>query len=167
MAEKQCPSCRMMIDKRAKACPHCRKKFGMTWPLKIFLLLFALVLIGKLSTPDQGNQAASVSENTPSLSPKEAALSAMSLDFRWSKGGFDTVMMADFVVHNNGSRDVKDIEITCQDMGKSGTVIDLNKRTIYDIVTAKGKKTFRNFNMGFIHGQAASSACAITDLTVM
>lgn len=53
MAEKQCPACKMMIDKKAKVCPHCRKKFGLTWPAKIFLALIILGFIGYLSGPSK------------------------------------------------------------------------------------------------------------------
>jgi hypothetical protein len=49
MAEKQCPSCKMMINKDAKVCPFCKKKFGLTWPAKIFLGLLILGFIGYLS----------------------------------------------------------------------------------------------------------------------
>jgi hypothetical protein len=167
MAEKQCPSCKMMIDKGAKVCPHCRKKFGLSWPLKIFLILFALFLIGKLSAPDKPSYRSSQSAEAPSMSPKEAALAAVKLDFAWSKGGFENIMMADFTIDNKGERDIKDIEITCDHMGKSGTRIDSNTRTIYDIVKAKSRKKFNKFNMGLIHSQAASSSCRISDLKVI
>ncbi|MFA6009258.1 MAG: hypothetical protein WC799_04680 [Desulfobacteraceae bacterium] len=51
MAEKQCPSCKMMIHKKAKVCPFCKKKFGLTLPAKIFLSLIILGYIGYLSGP--------------------------------------------------------------------------------------------------------------------
>jgi hypothetical protein len=34
---------------------------------------------------------------------------------------------------------------------------------IYDIVKARASKTIRDFNMGFIHSQAAATKCAVTD----
>ena len=44
-AQRQCPSCKTLINKKASICPHCRKRFGLTWPAKIFLLLIALGFI--------------------------------------------------------------------------------------------------------------------------
>ena len=76
-------------------------------------------------------------------------------------------MEANFTIHNKGKRDVKDIEITCTHFAKSGTRIDSNTRTIYEIIKANSKKSFNNFSMGFIHSQAHKSSCGITDLVVM
>ena len=91
----------------------------------------------------------------------------MKLSFHWSKGGFGNVMEADFAVTNNSNYAVKDIEINCEHFAKSGTNIDSNKRTIYDVVPAHSTKKFPHFNMGFIQSQAASSKCSITDLSVV
>ncbi|MCK9362095.1 MAG: OB-fold putative lipoprotein [Syntrophales bacterium] len=44
--EKKCRYCAMMIPKDAKICPHCRKKFGWTWPVKIVVGLIVLGVIG-------------------------------------------------------------------------------------------------------------------------
>lgn len=74
------------------------------------------------------------------------------------------MMLADFVIHNNSEYTIKDIEIQCQHYAKSGTNIDSNTRTIFDIVKPHSKKGFPQFSMGFIHSQTASSSCKITDL---
>ena len=73
-------------------------------------------------------------------------------------------MMANFVVHNNSDYTIKDFEIECVHYAKSGTRIDSNTRTIFDVVKPHSKKGFPGFNMGFIHSQASSSSCSITDL---
>ncbi len=75
-------------------------------------------------------------------------------------------MEANFTVENQSQYNIKDIEIKCTYFGKSGTAIDSNRRTIYDVVKAKSKKKFNKFNMGFIHTQANSSSCEITDLKI-
>jgi hypothetical protein len=80
----------------------------------------------------------------------------------WRKDAFDTVMMASFTLKNTNDFDVKDIEITCLHYGNSGTQIDRNVRTIYEVVKAKGSKTIHDFNMGFIHSQATKSGCAVS-----
>jgi hypothetical protein len=111
------------------------------------------------------NSSTTTSPTTsPSLSPKEEALADVKLKYNWEKTGFDNVMEANFTIANQSKYDIKDIEIKCTHFAKSGTVIDSNSRTIYDIVQARSEKTFDKFNMGFIHSQANSSACEITDL---
>jgi hypothetical protein len=95
------------------------------------------------------------------------ALSKVNLSFTWTKTGFDNVMEANFTVQNNSDYTVKDLEITCRHSASSGTVIDSNVRTIYQVVKPHSKKRFPQFNMGLIHSQAVRSGCAITDLAVV
>lgn len=101
---------------------------------------------------------------TPSVISREDAKGMVSVDYRWSKDGFGTIMMVDFTFTNRSPYEAKDITVTCTHYAPSGTKIDSNTRTIYEIIPAKGKKTIRNFNMGFIHSQASSSSCKIDDL---
>jgi len=105
------------------------------------------------------------SQPTPE-SPRDIALHMVKLDFNWSKGGFGNVMLADFTISNPSDYSIKDIEITCEHSAPSGTEIDSNTRTVYQTVPAKGKKVIRNFNMGWIHTQAARSSCKVVDLVV-
>lgn len=62
---------------------------------------------------------------------------------------------------------MKDIAVKCVQYGNSGTEIATNERTIYEVVKAKPTKTIRNFDMGFIHSQAAQGDCKITDYRTM
>ena len=94
-------------------------------------------------------------------------MSDVKLTFTWEKEGFGNIMTANFTVKNPTQYRFKDFEVTCNHFAPSGTRIDSNTRTIYEIVPPKSTKRFRGINMGFIHSQAASSACGITDLTVM
>lgn len=75
-------------------------------------------------------------------------------------------MEATFIVENNNDFQIKDIEIECQHYAKSGTAIDNNKRTIFDVVPANSKKVFANFNMGFLHSQSVSTSCHITKIKI-
>lgn len=135
---------------------------------KLVLILLGLGFVSYLTTPkyssmqDRAKQAA-----VTHIDAKAAAVSSMQLKFSWNKEGFGNVMIANFTIINNGSRDVKDIQITCTHYAPSGTEIDSNTRTIYQIVKAGKRKTIKNFNMGFINSQARSSACNITDLTLL
>jgi hypothetical protein len=102
----------------------------------------------------------------PVQDQKQTALAQVKLDYKWRMTGFGNVMEADFTVKNDSSLNLKDFEITCNHFAKSGTQIDSNKRTIFDVVGAHSTKKFPNFNMGFIHAQAASSSRQITDLSI-
>jgi len=75
-------------------------------------------------------------------------------------------MEANFTVQNKSKYNIKDITIKCIHSAKSGTVIDTNTQTIYDVVKANSTKTFPKVDMGFIHSQANSSSCYISDLIV-
>lgn len=85
------------------------------------------------------------------------------VDFSWSAGGFGSIMIIDrLVVSNDAPFPIKDFTLHCVHQGHSGTDIDENTRTIFEIVPANGKKTLRNVNMGFIQSQVATSNCEIT-----
>jgi hypothetical protein len=88
-------------------------------------------------------------------------------DFSWTKDESGTFMIASFVVENRSRSNVKDIEVTCRHFAPSGTEIDSNTRTIYEIIPAGRRLTIKNFNMGFIHSQAQRSQAEVTDFTVM
>lgn len=100
---------------------------------------------------------------------KKAAAVAANLeivDFEWTKGGFGSVMEANFKIRNNGTDDLKDIEIECTHFAPSGTKIDSNTKTIYEVIKAGETKDFTGFNMGFIHSQAEKSVPSITKASV-
>lgn len=103
--------------------------------------------------------------SAPLPSEKDLALQNTGLEYEWGKDG-EALMVANFTVINGNSHDIKDIEVTCIHFGSSGTEIDSNTRTIYEIIPAGGKKTFKHFDMGFIHSQAVKSDCSIVDLKI-
>jgi hypothetical protein len=109
------------------------------------------------------------SGNTPrEPDPQQAALSNIELkNLSWHKAGFDSIMEVTVTFVNRGARSVKDIELTCEHVSNSGTRIDSNKRTIYEIVPALKSKSVKNFNMGFIHSQAVKTSCFVSDLVLM
>ena len=85
----------------------------------------------------------------------------ITLDYTWRKGAFDSIMEATFIIRNKSTHDIKDIQILCTHFANSGTKIDSNKRTIFEVIKANSKETYSNFNMGFIHEQANSTSCKI------
>jgi hypothetical protein len=101
------------------------------------------------------------------VDPKGDLMRRVKLEFTWSKTGFDNVMEANFSIKNPTQYSFKDIEIKCTHFAPSGTEIDSNTRTIYQVVSKNSTKVTKHMNMGFIHSQASSSNCQITDLVPM
>ena len=97
---------------------------------------------------------------------KQVAVYHTKLDFTWSKGGFNNVMLADFKIKNDNEFPIKDVTITCNHAARSGTKLGSNTQTIYEVVKAKSTKRINNFNMGFIHSQTGGSRCEVTDLVM-
>jgi hypothetical protein len=131
------------------------------------LVLFALWLL--ISDKDKKAISGSIHAATADPShpdPREGVLRDVKLTFHWSKGGFGSVMLADFKVDNPTAYRFKDFEVTCTDFGPSGTEIDSNKRTIYQVVVPKSSKSIKRVNMGFVHSQTSTSSCEITDLVI-
>jgi hypothetical protein len=138
--------------------------------LVTFLVFLGLAFVGKLispSSPSSDPRGGPVSTLAPAPDARLIALSEVKLDFSWHKDSLETMMLANFVVNNTSDYSIKDLEITCVHSANSGTRIDSNTRTIYEIVKAHSKRRFPEFNMGFIHSQATSSSCRITDLKVV
>ena len=119
------------------------------------------------STPSSSSSSTSSSSSSTSrsVSDKDAVLSAVKLTDSWSTDGL--VMSLNYKIENPTDHSFKDFEITCNHYAPSGTKIDSNTRTVYEVVKAHGKRSARGFNMGFIHSQAARSGCKITDLVII
>jgi len=162
----KCKECGEAISKKAEQCPKCgapveKKTSPFTW---IFLGIFIAAFLGILSSEEETKH--STSKVTTS---KQTAMQNISIDYSWYKDDLDgsnSLMEADFTISNYSGFEVKDIEITCTHFAKSGTSIDSNTRTIFDVIPARQKVTFKKFSMGPIHPQAASTNCKVTDLKV-
>lgn len=169
MKNIQCTNCSQEISKKASACPKCghpNKKAnhlsGGQALLGIGIGVTALFWLASLAS-GPANQ-----NTSRQPSPKSVAMSNIELNnLKWSKGGFDSVMEVSVTLVNKGTHNVKDIELTCQHFSNSGTRIDRNKRTVYEILSAGQSKSIKGFNMGFIHSQVARTNCSVTDLVLM
>lgn len=165
-----CYSCKSGISKSAKACPVCgaqaKKKTSLfTWIVAIIIVIW---VVGSFSGGPSSTKSSSTSTPAPApkVDPLKLAKSNTSLEYDWSKSAGGALMQATFTITNKGTVDIKDIEITCTHYGASGTEIDSNTRTIYEIVKASSTRTFKNFDMGFIHSQAVTTSCQIEDLKI-
>jgi hypothetical protein len=173
MALRPCKECKKEISSDAKVCPHCGKKQDTgagCGCLSMIAFVAVILIIGSMISNNSRNGSGSGSSNGTAKSavdPKQQALSQAKLNYHWRKEGFGNVMIADFVVKNDSAYSFKDFEIKCLHYAKSGTLIDSNTQTIYDVIKSNSTKSFPETNMGFIHSQAARSSCEITDLTVV
>jgi len=147
--------------------------YGKKTRILSFLWMFVVIVMvaGPYNSKKDTSKANSSMSNTDNNLAKTTSIhdviNLVKIDFKWSTTGFGNIMEADFTIINPTENAIKDIEITCTHYAKSGTKIDSNKRTVYEIVQAKEKKVFKKFNMGFIHNQASSSSCGITDLVIV
>jgi len=144
---------------------HIRKAAFMLKQNLICSLGVAAMIVLAAGSGDSGSTVTPTSPTTADVL-KKTVQSQLSLDFTWTKTGFDNIMEATFVVKNDSDYPVKDLEITCRHSANSGTKVDSNTRTIYEIVKSHAKRRFPKFNMGFIHSQATKSSCKITDFAI-
>jgi hypothetical protein len=88
----------------------------------------------------------------------------LTLDFNWSRGGFDNVMVGNFTIKSTLQFDVHDIVIACETSGASGTKLSSASQVIYDVVPAKATKRFSNVNLGFINSQSVNANCRLVSV---
>jgi hypothetical protein len=190
MALINCPECRREVSDKAPMCPNCgapiaspaaapptmfasmqpepSKKKNVSCLSAGCLILLVLFFIGLVAGEcgKSGGGSDSATNTTPAAPPPPSrdAIALQNVElvkFSWSTGGFDNIMMATFVIKNKNDFAVKDISLKCTHTAKSGTEIDSNTRTIYEVIQPSKTRTFRDFNMGFIHSQASASRCQI------
>ena len=113
------------------------------------MTLGILTLVGYCSSPAPSSNKGSQLDQ----SSKDRMKSMVDLDYSWTKSGLGSVMELDLVIKNKNEFSVKDVEVRCEHYARSGTKIDANDRTIYDVIDAKSTKSYTRFNMGFIHEQ--------------
>ncbi len=137
----------------------------------ILLVLLIVAGLSRLESPSKSNPASASSAissagtvyHEPPPYSKEVLLQHAFLDFTWGKEA-DVFMVANFTVKNSSDYPFKDFEITCQHFSPSGTNIDSNVRTIYEVVKPHSTKKIRHFDMGFVHSQSVNANCKITNL---
>ena len=167
MAMTKCKECGVEVSTKAKECPKCgapvkRKTSLVTW---LVVALVGFWVIGYIARgPSTSTSSTSAAKSEPT--PREVAMKETKLDFSWGTAGFGNIMQANFTIQNKSKYNIKDITIKCIHSAKSGTVIDTNKHTIFDVVKANSTKKFPDVNMGFINSQAHTSSCYIADLVV-
>ncbi len=114
--------------------------------------------------------AQSAAEQLAARFPQQfAAIETKLVDFTWEKGGFGTVMMANFTIRNDSPVEVADFKIRCQHYDANGVVLDQNSGTAFGIAKALSTVRIPNINMGLLNPQSGTSrttktACEILSL---
>jgi len=114
---------------------------------------------------DPAMAGANVESRPKSLSPpsySEVLSQLRVTGFSFRKELFGTFMKVNFVIHNDSSIPVKDVVVTCSHSANSGTIIDSNTRTVYEIVGSRSYVSIVNMDMGLINSKAVDSSCKIT-----
>jgi hypothetical protein len=86
-------------------------------------------------------------------------------NIKWSQDF--SMMELSVTIKNNSEFALKDFIINCEHSGPSGTVMDSNRRKIYELIEAGKSKRINKFNMGFINSQAVSTACIVQRATIV
>lgn len=87
-------------------------------------------------------------------------------NFKWSLGGFNTVMMISGRINNKGSVAVKDLTLECKTFSKSDTLLSRTSKVLYEVIPPGKSVKMRDFSMGFVNSQSAKAYCDVTDLTI-
>ena len=172
MAQMTCKDCGELMSTAAKACPKCGRPNSRTSAGTLGCLIVILVaVIGIIiATASSGPSPSASSQSATPQKPQTQAYADQFVKitkFSWQRGGFDTVMIANLTVKNSGLRDVKDLRLKCEAVGKSGTAIASPSVTLYDIVPAGESKRFHDVSVSFISPQAARAGCEVADLTML
>lgn len=148
-----CRACDRAVRVDASKCPACgksqRKPHLVRWIGGAILgLLVLAAMMGQ--PPAQNTQRTLV-----------AAPDLVTLDYAWRTRLGGSIMEADFVIKNASDVPIKDLRIVCTHYSQSGTRIDSNSETLYQIFPAHSNVTKQGVNMGFIHSQVESTRCVI------
>jgi PAS domain S-box-containing protein len=111
--------------------------------------------------------AQSAAEQLAVRFPQQFAAIETKLDFTWEKGGFGTVMMANFTIRNDSPVDVGDFKIRCQHYDPNGVVLDQNAGTAFGIVKAHSTARIANINMGFLNAQSGTARTTKTGCEIL
>lgn len=84
----------------------------------------------------------------------------------WQGGGFGSVMLINADVKNVSEFTLKDFMIECTTFGASGTELNTASRIVYERIKPSQTKRLREFNMGFLANQAATTSCRIVGAVI-
>jgi len=96
-----------------------------------------------------------------------AAAETRLVNFTWERGGFGTVMIANFTIRNESPIDIANPKLRCNCTTQDGVVLDQNDGTAYGIIRAHSTARISNVNMGFLSSENGSSKHAKTNCEIV
>jgi hypothetical protein len=163
-----CKECNQEVSSKAESCPKCGARIArppMGCGAKLVLLFFIFVAIIVIWIFGDGGPA---DRAVQLYSAQEEALSGLSIkDYSWGKSRFGNGVALDITIQNNGKQDVKDVEVECRGYSKTHTLIDSNKKVIYENIPAGKSISKKKFNMGYVLSEVDNINCKITDVVVV
>jgi hypothetical protein len=137
--------------------------------------LVLLLCSAASATPreNQGAAAAASSEFAQVAHAAEEATAEPRLDhperfvriagFSWSKAAVE--MQADLTIESALPFALKEVEVACAQFARSGVEVENNRRTIAELVPARGRLQVDALDIGQINPEAGSSGCWIVSVT--
>jgi hypothetical protein len=129
----------------------------------IVLLLLVVGVVGALALVNnhRKQQAAPAPQSSPLV--QRVSLENVDLKVNWRKTSTN-MMIATIAVTNRNNHEIRDLNVECTMYTPGGTALGEARRTVYDVVPAGADRTFRDFSMGTIHGQANTARCNVIGL---
>lgn len=83
--------------------------------------------------------------------------------FSWSKDA--VAIEADLTIESALSFPLKEVEVACAQFARSGVEVESSRRTIAEIVPARGRLRVEALEIGEINPEAGSSGCWVVSVT--
>ena len=129
----------------------------------VVLLLLVVGVIGALALVNNNRKQQTAPAPQSSAPVQRASVENVDVKVSWRKTSTN-MMIATIAVTNRNDHDVKDLDIECTMYTPGGTALGEARRTVYDVVPANADRTFRDFSMGIVHGQANTARCNVLGL---
>lgn len=125
--------------------------------ISIAVLVVAAIILPKI--PHRGMKQAKLDQYTQ----KRKRTPSVTISYlTWHKEGFANVLVASFTIDNANAFPVNDVEISCDEIDPSGTILGTTSRTIFNVIDPHGSKAVIDFDMGFIDSQTKSTRCLVS-----
>lgn len=133
----------------------------MSNTLKALLLILVLVFLIFCKMMCSGIQEINKEER---LKEREDKLILNKIEIKTTSWFIDNGMAeGNFIIKNNNENiNIKDINVICIFYSNSKAALNSYNKTFYDFILAKGKKSFKKVNLGFVDDQVKSMQCTVS-----
>jgi hypothetical protein len=150
-------------------------KLPRTLTANATVLLLLGGVLGGAATPSEGARVATHTGPETSLQQVQppAAVEARAehpersvriAAFSWSKALADQLIHANLTIESALPFALKAVEVACMQFARTGVEIDSHRRTIAELVPARGRLQVTALDLGPIHPQAGSSSSRIVSV---